>query len=117
MNARGMTLIEVMVALAVFGIAMLAVLDSSSQNIRSLSYLEQRTLAGWIADNLLVEAHLNKPTKDGQQKGTRTQAEQTWYWRQTVQAAAYPGLKRIDVEVRASQEGEPLAIASTFIGG
>ncbi|MFM5136527.1 prepilin-type N-terminal cleavage/methylation domain-containing protein, partial [Aeromonas rivipollensis] len=42
-RARGMTLLEVMVALAVFAIAGLAVMKTASEHLSGLNYLEQKT--------------------------------------------------------------------------
>lgn len=50
----GMTLIEVMVALAVFALAGLAVMQATLQQTRQLGRMEEKTLAGWLADNQLV---------------------------------------------------------------
>lgn len=58
MNARGMTLLEVMVALAVFAIAGLAVMKTASEHLSGLNYLEQKTLATWVVENQLVQQKL-----------------------------------------------------------
>ena len=54
----GMTLIEVMVALAVFALAGLAVMQATLQQTRQLGRMEEKTLAGWLADNQLVQLRL-----------------------------------------------------------
>ena len=54
----GMTLIEVMVALAVFALAGLAMMQATLQQTRQLGRMEEKTLAGWLADNQLVQLRL-----------------------------------------------------------
>jgi general secretion pathway protein I len=54
----GMTLIEVMVALVVFALAGLAVMQATLQQTRQLGRMEEKTLAGWLADNQLVQLRL-----------------------------------------------------------
>ena len=50
----GMTLIEVMVALVVFALAGLSVMQATLQQTRHMGRMEEKTLAGWLADNQLV---------------------------------------------------------------
>lgn len=54
----GMTLIEVMVALVVFALAGLAVMQATLQQTRQLGRMEEKTLASWLADNQLVQLRL-----------------------------------------------------------
>ena len=54
----GMTLIEVMVALVVFALAGLAVVQATLQQTRQLGRMEEKILAGWLADNQLVQLRL-----------------------------------------------------------
>ncbi|MGC3836488.1 type II secretion system minor pseudopilin GspI [Moritella viscosa] len=56
----GMTLLEVMVAMAVFGTAGLAVMKVATENLSSLAYLEEKTFANWVAANTLTELKLTK---------------------------------------------------------
>jgi len=51
----GLTLIEVLVALAIIGIALTAVIKATSQNIRSTAYLQKKTIALWVADQAMSE--------------------------------------------------------------
>ncbi len=54
----GMTLIEVMVALVIFALAGLAVMQSTLQQTRQLGRMEEKILASWLADNQLVQLRL-----------------------------------------------------------
>ena len=55
MRARGFTLIEVMVALAVVAIALPALLISLYQQVDSTAYLRDKSIAHMVAANKLVE--------------------------------------------------------------
>lgn len=77
-RARGFTLIEVLVAMAIFAIAAIAIINAVTANIRSLSILKDKTLADWVATNKLNDS-LYTAVKDGA-KGTETQAGVEWYW-------------------------------------
>ena len=68
---KGFTLLEVMLAMAVFAIAGVALVGSAENNFRNLSHLEKKMLANWVASNQLVEATLDdtwppKNNKKGQ---------------------------------------------------
>ena len=46
---RGFTLLEVLVALAIFATVAAAVLTASVRSLQNAARLEDKTLAGWIA--------------------------------------------------------------------
>lgn len=64
-RSDGFTLIEVMIALAIFAVAMGALMSAMQSNVRSLDSLKNRTLAHWIASNKMVGFHAtrNYPNK------------------------------------------------------
>ena len=53
-KSDGFTLIEVMIALAIFAVAMSTLMSSMNTNARNLSNLQNRTLAQWLASNHMV---------------------------------------------------------------
>lgn len=95
-----MTLLEVMVAMAVFATAGLAVMKSASENIASVSYLEDKVFSSWIAENNLVEMRVSKkyPGKSWE-KGESELAERTWYWRRKSEATTSADFLALTVEV------------------
>ena len=48
---RGFTLLEVMLALAIFALAATAVLQIASGALSNQQVLEEKTVAGWVAEN------------------------------------------------------------------
>ena len=77
----GFTLIEVMLAMAIFSIAGIALLSAADNNFKNLSHLENKVLANWIASNQLVTVTLDPkwPPKNNK-KGTVEMAGQEWFW-------------------------------------
>lgn len=57
---RGFTLIEVLVALLVFGLIATAAAEVGSQYISSYERIRDKTLAGWVADNRINEIRLQE---------------------------------------------------------
>ena len=95
---KGMTLLEVLVALAVFAVAALGVLRSVTQHINTLSYIEEKTFAAMVVDNQLALMYLEKsPTSI--KKGEEELAGQTWYWMITPVDTSNDFLKSVDVSV------------------
>ena len=48
---RGFTLLEVMLALAIFALVAMAVLQIASGALSNQQILEEKTVAGWVAEN------------------------------------------------------------------
>ena len=96
---RGFTLIEMLVALAVFSLAALALLNLSGESTRSAARVQARTLAGIVAENIAVEAMVAPSLPVGETSGETTLAGQAWRWRRVVSGTDAPGMGRIDVRV------------------
>ena len=56
---KGFTLIEVMVALAIVAVAMLAMVDSMTTHAHVSSELEEKVISGWVASNVVAEIRHN----------------------------------------------------------
>ncbi|TDK28684.1 type II secretion system protein GspI [Luteimonas aestuarii] len=57
----GFSLIELLVAMAVFALVVLALLNLSGESTRTAAHVEERVLAGIVAQNLAAEAMLLEP--------------------------------------------------------
>jgi general secretion pathway protein I len=55
---QGLTLIEVLIALAIVSIAITAAIKASTQTINSTRYLQQKTIATWAGEQIINEARL-----------------------------------------------------------
>ena len=114
-SQRGMTLVEVLVALAILGFVAAAVLSLISQNTRFVAAAEERMIASMLADNLMVEAlatatRLEQGVSDGQTEfGGRS-----WTYSQTVTEIGVTRLVRVDIIVRDSAGRQSLASATTL---
>jgi len=112
--ARGFTLIELVVALAVLAIGMTAVLHSASQAAHAGTFLKQRTLAHWVASNRAAEFSISREWPDpGVTSGTETMADQTWEWEAEVRTTVVPELRL--VTIRVTLDGEEKASLVTFV--
>ncbi len=103
----GFTLIEVMLAMAVFAVAGVALLGVADNNYRHMSLLEEKMLANWVASNQLVELSLATtwPPKNNR-KGNVDMAGRTWYWQQKVVKTDNDLLRQVIMEVRLNEDDE-----------
>ncbi len=104
-RARGFTLIEVLVALAVVAIGMAAVLEALTSSANAAVYLRDKTFAQWVALNQVERVRLS--AQFGQFPGTGTStghvrfAHRSWHWRQRIAQTQVAGVERIVVDARS----------------
>ncbi len=107
----GFTLIEVLVALAIVSIALLAALRAAGQATAGVGELRARLLAGWVAENLLAEHRARGDWLPlGLQRGREREGGIEFAWRKEVIATPNPAFRRIDVFVFA-EPGESRSLA------
>lgn len=103
---RGFTLLEIMVALVVLAIAMAAVIKTLGAQARNSEYLQQRTLASWVAQNRYAELRLaSQASTLGVQQGTTQFAGQQWQWTTRISATDDQGVHRLDISVSQGAQG------------
>ena len=84
-RARGFTLIEVMVALVIAALALVAVMASISQMVDAGTAMRDRTYAVWIAQNKITEMRLaNVEPEVSETSGEVEFAGLEWAWTANV---------------------------------
>lgn len=112
-----MTLIEVMVALAIFSVAALSMVNMAGEHIRSLSYLEQKNVALWIANNHLTQLSLDDEAPPlGVKTGKVEYADATWFWKQQAIKTADPKFRSINIRILDKEKSDyALADLTTYM--
>lgn len=97
---NGFTLVEMLVALAVFGLAALALLRLEGATLRNSAILQDRLIGQIVARNIAVEV-LTDPQAPayGATAGVETDTGRNWRWTRNILHAPDPGLQRIDILV------------------
>ena len=116
-NVKGMTLLEIMLALAIFALAGVAVMKAAGENLRSLSILRETTYATIVANNRLAEIHLEKQwPPQNNKRGDEDMVEQKWYWKQVVKKTQDDKMREVTIEVSSDQGGKHLITSvSAFV--
>jgi general secretion pathway protein I len=116
-SQRGMTLLEVMVAMVIFAITATAVLKAAGEHLNGVGQIEEITFATYVANNRLTEAHLESiwPPKNNQ-KGSQEMSGRTWYWQQNILATNDKDLRAIEVSVGLDpQYGSSITTVTSYL--
>ena len=100
-TARGFTLIEVLVALAIVAIGMAAVLEALTSSANTAMYLQDKTFAEWVALNRMETVRLSGTIPaTGTSNDKVDYAGRRWAWQQKVTTTQIPGMVQIEIDVR-----------------
>lgn len=112
---QGFTMIEVLVALAIVSVALLAALRTAGLGTTQSIEHRSRLLAGWVAENRLAEHRaLGSWLASGITRGTQMQSGTQFYWREEVIASPNPAFRQLDIFVFS--EPEEAQILGRFTG-
>jgi len=116
-NVRGMTLIEVLVALVIIAVALSAAIRSVNSGVANTDYLKQKSFAHWVAMNAIVEQQV-----EGFQGATNkwTEAElagQNWHINTKASTTDDNAILRVETRVyRDRNDTTPLANTVSYAG-
>jgi len=113
----GFTLFEVLVALAIIAIALLAALRAAGQGTSNVSELRAHLLAHWVAQNVLVEQRARGDwPSTGVLRGTQSQGGIDFAWREEIISTANGSFRRVDIFIFvAPEESRTLARMTGFL--
>ncbi len=116
-QAEGFTLIEILVALSVFSVAALALLNIQGESAITTNAIRERLLAEIVAENQLIES-LAAPQEliAGANAGEVDLAGQRWLWTETVSATSDTGIAQVNVAVRRADDDTILSDVTAFRG-
>ena len=120
-TSKGFTLVEVLVALAVLAIALPALLFNIAEQISSLDYMREKSMAHWVAMNKMTELRLQNEYLDylpsDKKEGSVMLAEREWFWTLETKKTLSEIVLRVDIKVRKTDDEKDQAFAtvSTFL--
>ena len=114
---RGFTLIEVLVALLVLALGMIAVYNALGQSARNANSAREQIYGNWIAMNLMTELRLGGEWPSlGTRQGDVEFANEVWEWELDVEETPNETIRRLTVSVNLpDREGEPIVERTGFM--
>jgi len=116
-RARGFTLLEVLVAVAVIAIALAAVMAEVNRDLVNSVALRDKTLAQWVAMNKVAELQIGGQwPAPGEQRGELEMAQRDWHWLIRVSKTDDNNIRRLDVEVSEQRDArQPRATLLAYL--
>lgn len=112
-KAKGFTLIEVMVAVAIIAMALPALMYNVSMQLDSTAKIRDKVAAQWVATNKMAELRLStrqgKKVSRGKSQGNEEMLGQQWHWKSETKPFPQPllaGVYAVQIEVRQQKSDE-----------
>lgn len=114
----GFTLIEVLIALTIAGIALASVIKITGQYAANLATVQERTWGHWIAMNRIVETQVTQKWPDTElTRGESKFNDVPVYWRSSVFDTNFERIRRLEVQVfRHENDAEFITRLNSYIG-
>lgn len=103
----GFTLIEMLVALAIFSLAALALLRLNGATVSNTARLQDQAVAQIVARNIMVETLTDPvPPSFGEEQGQVENAGRSWLWTRRTGRSPEPRIQQIEIGVRSAHGPE-----------
>ncbi|EXE91296.1 type II secretion system protein I (GspI) [Acinetobacter pittii] len=99
MKSKGFTLLEVMVALAIFAVAAVALTKVAMQYTQSTSNAILRTKAQFVAMNEVALMEINQEWLEGTESKQITSQGETWQIDKSAQSTISPNVQKVDLQI------------------
>jgi general secretion pathway protein I len=112
----GFSIVETMVALFVFSVAAVALIQMQTQSVDTFSAVETRALASIVAENQLVDTMAKHSAPSlGVQEGEADLGGRQWRWRLEIMSTADPSTLRLKSQVFPADDRNPAADVSAYM--
>ena len=100
MSDAGFTLLEILVALAVFALAASILLVADGRAIRQTAYMQEMIQASWIADQQLNRYYVEGSFPElGKRNSSAELAGKQWYIRDVIEETSQRNLRKVEVNI------------------
>lgn len=100
MKSKGFTLLEVMVALAIFATAAMALTKVAMQYTQATAQAILRTKAQFVAQNEIAKMQIKGEWLEGTQSEQLSQQGEHWQVEKSAQSTMSPNVQRVEIQVR-----------------
>jgi general secretion pathway protein I len=103
----GFTLVEVLLALAIIGIALTALMKSSAQSVSNTQRLKEKTISHWIAVQgaSMIQLGIIAVKTSEETTEVTSMLGQRWYWRAKISDTPIKSVQKITIRVSKNQAG------------
>ena len=102
---EGMTILEVMIAMAIFSVCAMALLNSITSQMNAVTHFQQSLFASWVADNTLTELSLEGNVTAETQIINRTAiADEIWFLEFNSMRDENNDISLLRIDVRLEKE-------------
>ncbi|UZW55505.1 type II secretion system minor pseudopilin GspI [Sphingobium sp. JS3065] len=109
---RGFTLLEMLVALAVFSLAALALVRLQGVTLHTAADLDSKAMGQIVARNLMVEVQTDPaPPSLGNEEGDVDNGGRRWHWTRQVKATDDKRLLQVDLTVDGQAGSSPVVLS------
>ena len=109
---QGFTLLEMLVALAVFSLAALALVRLQGVTLRTAADLDSKALGQIVARNLMVEVQSDPlPPSVGEEEGAVANGVLNWRWHRIVKPTDDQRLLQVDLTVDGQPGASPVVLS------
>ncbi|KCZ99267.1 general secretion pathway protein I [Hyphomonas polymorpha PS728] len=104
-NQQGFTLMEALVAVAVFATAAMGLISLNTSSLRISAQMGDRALARQVAENVAVETITNPELQViGRSGGQEVQRGRSFVWQRDITPAPRDDVVEVSIRVRAADE-------------
>lgn len=109
----GFTLIEVLVAMLIFSIAIIGLTRAGTESVRAVTVLQDKSYAGIVADNQIIRARI-RPLKLGVETGEESVRGKDYDWRTEISETESEGFYRVIVSVNDTETDQMIISRTAF---
>ena len=116
-HSRGFTLIEVVVALAIFALASMALTKVAMQYTQATANAILRTKAQFVAQNEIAQMEINGEWLQGTQSKQLTAQGETWQIDKRSESTISPSVQKIDIQISLfdAEQGKVISSVASMV--
>jgi len=114
-SENGFTLVEVLASLVIFSTAILGLMHAGAENIKAVQLIEQKQIAGIVADNQLILAQTaERGLRLGTSQDVVEMGGQKWDFELRIEETDLDGFVRLVVNVHEENQDRVMISRTAF---